>query len=905
MIFDKILKTVLKFKLKEEAIMSKAKQNQKLIAMVSIFLFSFLFLLTEVPLYISWQGRIHDSDEVPLNDDVSIDFAIYADSTGGTALWTETQDPVSVIDGLFQVKLGSVNPLPEEIFDESERWISLNIEGDGEMTPRTEIVSVAYAMQAGSSEPDNDWTITDDDMYSALSGNVGIGSYSPEAKLEIESGSFSDPVSLTPTLALNTTDGENVHGLQTRVTEIADGTSLIMQTGTGGSIAYTPDGGSSYPFIVNNDGETSISGNVGIGLNEPEAKLHVSGGKIYISDAGDSTGIKIAESWLGDHYDGILHIQSSGGVVAFDGDDNVGIGIESPEEKLDVGGNIHSSGSIKSGNSLTLDGVNERLLTTSGEMYFGRDQSTGDFENVKVGIGTQIPLEKLDVTGTVKMTGFKMPTGASNGYVLTADSSGIGNWQAGAGGGIDGSGTANYIPKFTAPTTLDNSGIYETGNNIGIGTTSPEVILDISGSPATGKGQLRISDSSGDDPFISFYGNSIYKSFIGYSNGVAQWGSADGSDLVISGGKVGIGTTSPAEMLHINKPSGSLGIRITSDSTSYQYLNFGATNGYSIGRTNNDKFFINRDEPLGTGASNLLTIKSNCDIFGTRNSVGIGTSSPDQSSKLHVESNSDAQNLGIYSKCAPTDGIGIGGSFEGGYTGLKGSVNPPGTNVTNYYGVSGVVSGGAGNNFGVMGEAYGSGQNYGVRGTASGSGSNYGIYGYADGSEDSWAGYFNGNVHITGTLSKGSGSFRIDHPLDPENKFLYHSFVESPDMMNVYNGNAILNEKGEAIVNLPDYFNAVNKDFRYQLTCIGGFAPVYIAEKIDNNQFKIAGGKENLEVSWQITGIRKDPYAEKNRIQVEVDKEKQEKGKYLHPEVYGLEQKYGMNYEKYEKLINE
>nr|NQU91975.1 hypothetical protein [Bacteroidota bacterium] len=148
------------------------------------------------------------------------------------------------------------------------------------------------------------------------------------------------------------------------------------------------------------------------------------------------------------------------------------------------------------------------------------------------------------------------------------------------------------------------------------------------------------------------------------------------------------------------------------------------------------------------------------------------------------------------------------------------------------------------------------------------------------------AGYFYGNVQVTGTLSKGGGSFLIDHPLDPENKYLFHSFVESPDMMNVYNGNIVLDNNGEAIVELPDYFNALNMAYRYQLTCIGGFAQIYISEEINKNAFKISGGTPGLKVSWQVTGIRQDPYANQNRIQVEVEKPANEKGHYLHYKEY-------------------
>jgi len=171
----------------------------------------------------------------------------------------------------------------------------------------------------------------------------------------------------------------------------------------------------------------------------------------------------------------------------------------------------------------------------------------------------------------------------------------------------------------------------------------------------------------------------------------------------------------------------------------------------------------------------------------------------------------------------------------------------------------------------------------GVAGIHSGSGN--GVYGR---SSSGYAGFFQGKVKVTGKLEKGSGSFKIDHPLDPAEKYLSHSFVESPDMMNIYNGNVKLDTKGEATVEMPEWFDALNMEFRYQLTCIGGYANVYISEELKNNHFKIAGGNPGLKVSWMLTGIRKDKYAEMNPILVEEDKEGTEKGKYLHPEAFGL-----------------
>jgi hypothetical protein len=148
--------------------------------------------------------------------------------------------------------------------------------------------------------------------------------------------------------------------------------------------------------------------------------------------------------------------------------------------------------------------------------------------------------------------------------------------------------------------------------------------------------------------------------------------------------------------------------------------------------------------------------------------------------------------------------------------------------------------------------------------------------------------YANGNVQVVGNLSKGGGSFKIDHPLDPANKYLYHSFVESPDMMNIYNGIVTLDSHGRATIEMPEWFEALNSDFRYQLTAIGAPGPnLFVAKEIDGNHFSIAGGKPGMKVSWQVTGIRQDAWANAHRIPVEEDKQGNERGKYLHPELFG------------------
>jgi len=159
-----------------------------------------------------------------------------------------------------------------------------------------------------------------------------------------------------------------------------------------------------------------------------------------------------------------------------------------------------------------------------------------------------------------------------------------------------------------------------------------------------------------------------------------------------------------------------------------------------------------------------------------------------------------------------------------------------------------------------------------------------------------------GNVGITGELCATSvcaavKNFRIDHPLDPENKYLYHASVESSEMKNMYDGTVVLDENGRATVALPAWFEALNESFRYQLTAVGQPAPnVHIGREIGDGQFQIAGGPPRSKVSWQVTGVRKDVYARANPLWVEAEKPATERGKYLVPEAYSVSKERPVNY---------
>jgi hypothetical protein len=88
-------------------------------------------------------------------------------------------------------------------------------------------------------------------------------------------------------------------------------------------------------------------------------------------------------------------------------------------------------------------------------------------------------------------------------------------------------------------------------------------------------------------------------------------------------------------------------------------------------------------------------------------------------------------------------------------------------------------------------------------------------------------------------------------------------------------------------VHLPDWFEVLNTDFRYQLTVIGQFAQAIVGRKIANHQFTIRSSVPSVEVSWQVTAVRQDRFAKANPLVVEQEKEARVRGFYIHPELYG------------------
>ncbi len=147
----------------------------------------------------------------------------------------------------------------------------------------------------------------------------------------------------------------------------------------------------------------------------------------------------------------------------------------------------------------------------------------------------------------------------------------------------------------------------------------------------------------------------------------------------------------------------------------------------------------------------------------------------------------------------------------------------------------------------------------------------------------------NGKIIISGDLEvsgssnvQGAKNFKIDHPLDPYNKFLIHTAIESPEPINVYRGTTITDEDGKAVVSLPDYFETINIDVTYHLTVIGSFAQAIVGQKVHNNSFVIRTSEPGVEVSWQLMGRRNDKKMQEQPYRSVVEKVGDEKGRLMY-----------------------
>jgi hypothetical protein len=452
-------------------------------------------------------------------------------------------------------------------------------------------------------------------------------------------------------------------------------------------------------------------------------------------------------------------------------------------------------------------------------------------------------------------------------------------------------------------------------NNVGIGTTSPHAsaVLDLN---ASDKGLLiprvnLVALNNGTSPISSpATGLLVYNQGGSVAVGFYYW---DGDEwiLVGSGGSVA-GCTTLDEAYDCN--GAGAGRVITADAGSVEIVSTNEFKPLLVTNSGANTFVISA-EHTNTGVSIAAGSTNAANTYSTIQATT--NSSSNIASAILGSSTGLAYGVTGQIEATGTSSAGVNGNnlrTSGGHgvfgMGVNGVVGQ--TNYLQGYGVYGMNTGALGDGDGPG--VYGLGQT-GVFGQTQ-NGAFFGVYGENISTSTTennvgvaglgWVGVFGQDdgtgygVYSNGELgSSGTKSFVIDHPLDPENKTLKHFCAESPEVLNIYRGNVILNENGEATIELPEYFSEININFSYYLTPIGGAAPqLHVKEEVSGNSFVIGGGTANLKVSWVLYAERNDKYIQQNPNSKQVEVDKRQKGTYIRPELFGQPDNKGMFYKE-------
>jgi hypothetical protein len=506
----------------------------------------------------------------------------------------------------------------------------------------------------------------------------------------------------------------------------------------------------------------------------------------------------------------------------------------------------------------------------------------------KLGVGTTTPASTLDINGGQILRGGFYEYAQGTATASTGQPSHSFQWDASV---FDSSTKApvNEAFGFRAVPQNNNTSnpaasldlFYGSGgpdgslNDVGLSINTTGVITFVSGQKFGG-GELILPNTTsttngvvsvGGVPFLGDLG-SPSNTFVGGSAG----GSAESSGNAIN--NTGVGSDALAHNT-VGFNNTALGSETLTSTTSGSYntavgeqaLEFTTTGGSNVAIG----YFAGNANT--TGASNVfIGANAGPNVGNLNNAVAIGSGATVSESGAIVLGgiNPNASNVGIGTS-APGYALEVDdhGSGKAGVAALS---DIPGDNAI--IGEQGATTGGSNGAYFSTNDPAGTGV-VGVN--------------FAGG----FAGYFAGTLHVqgnlevTGSVSKPSGSFKIDDPIAPAEKYLSHSFVESPDMMNIYNGNVVTDARGFATVEMPAWFEALNGDFRYQLTTVGVFSQAMIAQEITDGRFRIRTTKPHVKVSWQVTGVRHDAWANAHRIPTEEAKPESEQGHYLHPELFG------------------
>ncbi len=869
--------------------------------------------ITSVPNLIRFGGILKDTQGAPLSSATTgVTFSIYRQQDGGAALWMETQNVTTDNAGNYSVLLGNTTAtgLPSDLFSQQEeRWLGVQAQGQAEQ-PRIMLVSVPYAFKAHEAETLAGRSISDfvlatnaNSTADAAGNQVGSAATNSQSAQQV-----------TTNAAVN--DGPtNFSGSTT------DQIVKVTQSGTGAGVNATAPTNAIFGIATAASGtvygvQGSASGTGGIGLaGAATSATGVTFGIKASASSTSGTGLRgVATATTGTTFGVSGQVNSPAGTAALfnnAGGGKILSGRNNGMEKFSVDGvgNVNAQGQFV-GNGAALTGIqfsqlvgqlgssqlsgsygSAVALTNAGNAFSGSGAGltgipfgnlSGTLSNAQFS-GTYSNAVTLSNTSNVfygsgaNLTGVAPAMGSAN-YIQNQNTSPqhsanfdisgngtLGSYLTAYGGvsGIIGSATGNAVFGSATTTTGTTNGVY--GQSV-----SPTGMGVLGANTATTGNAYGVTGKSASTTGVGVYGWAT--STTGNDSGIV--GQSD-STTDYASGVFGVATAASGQTF------GTVGsTNSTSQNASGVYGNAtattGATNGV-FGQTyssdgNADGVYGLASATSGgaNGVAGLTYAPNGYGVWGKASSTASGFS------------------VGVYGQSANGDALhGVSTAVNG--SGVAGFSNSNGTGNTN--GAAGINTATTGVGNGVYGE---SDSPNGVGGLFENAAAGLILLGRVTPSQNlftvdgSGNGFFAGNLNVGGTLTKGGGSFKIDDPLDPENKTLSHSFVESPDMMNIYNGLIRLDARGEAWVVLPDYFEVLNRDFRYQLTSVGASQPrLYIAREVKGNRFKIAGGKPNAKVSWQLTGIRQDAWANAHRIPVEEDKPLDQRGKYLHPELYG------------------
>jgi len=883
---------------------------------------------SQVPPLMQFSSVATDEGGSTLNGAVSITFSLFNNQRGGEPLWTEKQNVQLDSTGHYSVQLGITRPngVPATLFTSGEaRWLGVRIGGQAEQ-PRVLLLSVPYALKAGDAAtigglPPSAFVLAAPPMS-------GDGSATT-------TGSAAPLADAPPAGSVTGSGTADFIPLWTSTSNI--GNSVLFQSGTGktaklGINTITP------ASTLDVQGAATIRGLFSlpsIGKATATKGFNSQAEELTASAFNSGTGKAVAQNfqWQAEPLGNNTGTPSGSLNLLFG---------QGTNKLAETGLNIASNGQITFATGQTFPGTGNGTIT-------GVTTATG---SGLIGGGNSGTLN-LSLTNTcgskqvLQWSGSAWACANSGTGTVTSVGSGAGL----TGGPITGSGTLSIAaagvsnsmlvnPSLTvsAGTALTGGGAVALGGNTTLNLDTTKVPLlaaaNTFAANQTVNGSVTASSFSGNGASLTNV-TAVNSSELGGqgSGAYAQLASANtfSNNQTVNG----ILTASSSVNTIVGNSTATNGAAMLADGAYNGVLGFAST---TSGTTYGVAGEAQSTSGIGVGGFSFATTGTTYGVYGSNASPGSGVYGT--SPLTGVEGASPY--VGVYgtSSGSSVAGAGIGkagvwgdtGGGVGFFTGVLGTADDKtagfflnaGLDYPTIYAENELDDFGAVlfqgymtgvSTFATIGDP---GCNVGFIAIQLGQGGMSSCDNYTIAGGDNGDTYINATndeaVHLrvnsvealTATIGAitipgdlyvgGTKNFRIDHPLDPANKFLFHAAIESSEVLNLYSGNVALDASGEAVVKLPDWFEIINKDFRYQLTSIG--APgrdLYIAEEVSGGRFKIAGGKPGGKVSWQVSGVRNDAWEKAHPMVVEADKGAQ-RGQYLTPELYGAPETARMGY---------